>query len=214
VLNIIKRVCLLAEFVDDRLVDRPIPLDAEALRDFAQFAQYGSGEKNAFEGREREWYAKATAHVLRLAATLTLMEWALTTETEKPGTITAETMKAAIKLVQDYFWPHARACLRQLGLSERHAHARSALKWIRVRKVMEVSREDVRRDALAQKLDASQTDELLVGLCNSGWIREKISQEPLGRGKPARRWEVNPMLHNTPHCRVAENAENGTEGEQ
>jgi hypothetical protein len=129
-LNIIKRVCALAEFADDRLVDRPIPLNAEGLAQFVQFAQWVDKEKSAFEGREREWFAKATAHVLRLAATLTLMEWALTTEIDKPVAITAKTMKSAIVLVGDYFWPHARACLRQIGLTERHSDARRVLKWV------------------------------------------------------------------------------------
>jgi hypothetical protein len=48
----------------------------------------------------------------------------LTTEIDKPPIITGETMKAAIKLVQDYFWPNARACLRQIGLTERHGSSR------------------------------------------------------------------------------------------
>jgi hypothetical protein len=61
VLNIIKRVCLLAEFTDDqRLVDRPIPLDDGGLAQFVQFRQWVDKEKTAFEGREREWFAKAT----------------------------------------------------------------------------------------------------------------------------------------------------------
>jgi Protein of unknown function (DUF3987) len=116
--NIISRILTLAEFTQEgRLVSHSIGLDPEAAAEFAQFAQFAHREKSAFEGREREWFAKATAHVLRLANTLTYVEWALTTDTAKPVAVNKTTMLAAIKLVRDYFWPHARACLRLIGLN-------------------------------------------------------------------------------------------------
>ena len=110
---------------------------SEAAGRFAQFAQFAHREKSAFEGREREWFAKATAHVLRLANTLTYVEWALTTDFGKPVTINKATIEAAIGLVRNYFWPHARACLRLIGLTERHTNARRALLWIRAKERIE-----------------------------------------------------------------------------
>src|SRR5262249_15740875 len=110
ILNIVSRLLMLAEFTEEgELIPRFINLDPAAAAEFAQFAQFAQQEKNAFEGREREWFAKATAHVLRLANTLTHVEWALTTDVIKPVSINKTTMKAAITLVGDYFWPHARA---------------------------------------------------------------------------------------------------------
>jgi hypothetical protein len=77
ILNITLRILTLAEFTQEgRLVPHSISLDPGAAAEFAQFAQFAQQEKNAFEGREREWFAKATAHVLRLANTLTFVEWA------------------------------------------------------------------------------------------------------------------------------------------
>jgi hypothetical protein len=111
--NIISRILTLAEITrEGRLVSHSIDLDAEAAVEFAQFAHQ---EKSAFEGRDREWFAKANAHVLRLANTLVHVEWALTTDTTKPVFVNKTTMLAAIRLVRDYFWPHARACLRLIG---------------------------------------------------------------------------------------------------
>src|SRR5262245_64125182 len=98
-----------------------------------------------------------------------------------------------IRLVREYFWPHARASLRQIGLTERHVNARRALRWIRARGKTEISLEDVRRDALGQKLDAEQTATLLETLARSGWVRElKTASTPRG-GRPRQRWQVNPL---------------------
>ena len=147
--NIISRILTLAELTQEgRLVSHSIGLDFEAAGRFAQFAQFAHREKSAFEGREREWFAKATAHVLRLANTLTYVEWALTTDSTKPVTVNKATIEAAIRLVRDYFWPHARACLRLIGLTEKHTNARRALLWIRAKERIEVSREEIRRYAL------------------------------------------------------------------
>ena len=206
--NILSRANKLAEYdADGRLIPLVISLDAEATEEFAQFAQFAQQEKNALEGREREWFAKATAHVMRLAGTITYLEWGLTLDLNKPDAITRATISAAITLVLKYFWPHARACLRQTGLTEKHANARRALFWMRAKDKQEVSREDIRRDALSQRLDAKETTELLTSLCTSGWLREEITPAgPLG-GKPVRRWLVNPILFKHPVAETALNAE-------
>jgi hypothetical protein len=86
IFNILKRTDEVAQFTaDGYLVDRPAQLDAEALAQFTQLAQWADKEKSAYEGREREWFAKTTAHVLRLAGTITFMEWGLTTERAAAG---------------------------------------------------------------------------------------------------------------------------------
>lgn len=206
--NILLRILTLAEFDGGgSLLRLFIGLDHDATEGFAQFAQFAQQEKSAFEGREREWFAKATAHVLRLALTLTYIEWALNGESEKPKAITGTAMKAAIRLVGDYFWPHARACLRLIGLTDRHSHARQALLWIRAKGRNAVSREDIRRDALSQRLDATQTDALLKSLCDSGWLREEVTAARPQGGKPVRRWLVNQKLHKHPTALTAETAE-------
>jgi hypothetical protein len=112
--------------------------------------------------------------------------------TTKPMAVNKTTMAAAIRLVRDYFWPHARACLRLIGLTERHTNARRALLWIRAKGKTEVSREEIRRDALSQRLDAEETADLLAALCKSGWLREEATEPGPQGGKPARRWLVKP----------------------
>jgi hypothetical protein len=193
ILNALKRLDGLAEFADGRLVRRSIELTKDALAQFEQFRQFVHAEKEAVEGRDREWLAKAPAHALRLAGTLCLLDWAMLGG-EQPTGIAVGPMAAAIRLVRDYFWPHARASLRQIGLTERHVNARRVLRWIRARGKTEVSLQDVRRDALGQKLDAEQTATLLEALTRSGWVRELEADGPPKRGRPPRRWQVNPNL--------------------
>jgi hypothetical protein len=208
IFNIISRILTLAEFTQEGgLILRFISLDAEAAGGFAQFAQFAHEQKNSFEGREREWFAKATAHVLRLANTLTHVEWALTIDAAKPVIVNKATMQATIRLVRDYFWPHARACLRLIGLTERHTNERRVLLWIRAKGKTEVSREEIRRDALSQRLDANETTALLTALSKSGWLREEVTEPGPQGGKPAHRWLVNPKLLRDPVAQTALTAE-------
>src|SRR5262249_58696239 len=99
----------------------------------------------------------------------------------RPVSINLRTMQAAITLVRDYFWPHARACLRQIGLTERHANARRVLRWIKATHKQEVSREEVRREGLGKTLDADQTQAVIASLCDAGWLRP-VTTMTAGRG--------------------------------
>jgi hypothetical protein len=147
----------------------------------------------SLSGREREWMAKAEQHMLRLSGVLAMVDWALTQKPE-PTKILCKYVKHAERLVLDYFWPHSRACLRQVGLTDRHADARLALSYIKTHGLDVVSREQIRRDALSQRLDADQTEALLEHLCRAGWLR-RLPGHTGERGRPAIRYEVNPRLH-------------------
>jgi hypothetical protein len=192
------------------LIPRYLPLSEEAREQFEQFRQSLHAGKRSLDGREREWWAKGTAHVLRLAGTLTYMDWAMhigpmvngdardrfqqmLQRAAEPPEIKPDVMTSAVRLWREYFWPHARACLRQAGLSDRHRDARRVLKWLQAQGQLTVSREDIRRDALGQQLDAEGTEKLLDALAKSGWLRRE-AMEHKGRGRPANRWLVNPKL--------------------
>jgi hypothetical protein len=109
----------------------------------------------------------------------------------EPREVGEEFMSAAIRLAKEYFWPHARAALRQIGLTDRHRNARRVLRWIAAHGKHEVSREDIRRDAVSQSLDAEQTQDLIDAIGRWGWLREDSTRTP---GRTRRRWRVNPKL--------------------
>jgi hypothetical protein len=154
--------------------------------------------------------------VLRLAGTLAYLAWAISlgapptngldgiTGALEPKTIDEQFMTAAIRLWLDFFWPHARAALRLIGSSDRHREARRVLRWIKVHGKREVSREDIRREALGQKLDAEQTQGLLDSLEKAGWMKKDTTKTG---GRSKHRWTINPRLFLDQPAETAESAE-------
>jgi len=147
----------------DTFIPKHVPLSDEAVEAFEEFRQFLHAGKAALDGREREWWSKGAAHVLRLAGTLCYLDWAMEGGSE-PTAVTAGFMSSAVRLWHEYFWPHSRAALRQVGTTERHANARRALRWMNAKGKAEVSLMDVRREALGHRLDADQTADLLASL--------------------------------------------------
>ena len=87
------------------------------------------------------------------------------------------------------------AVFDRAGPSDRDRKARQVIGWIRAHEATEISREDVRRDALRQKVNAAGADEVIEALEEAGVLREVDDEEDYrGRGRPARRWQVNPAL--------------------
>ena len=123
---------------------------------------------------------------------------------EDPRQVEAQFIIAAVKLVRDYFWPHARAALRQIGLSERHATSRRILRWIKAKDLYEISIKDIRRDALGSAPDAEQTLTMLAELERTGWLRETTIKTG---GRDKRRWAVNSKLFPGRTAETAETAE-------
>jgi hypothetical protein len=177
---------------DGNFAPKAVPLAPDALAAFEEFRQLVHRTKQGLDGREREWLAKAQAHALRLAGTLEFLGWAFAGG-EEPKQISVRSVNAAIALVHDYFWPHSRASLRQIGLSERHANARRALRWLAAERRAEFSREDIRVHALGRTQDAGQTETLIETLVKAGWCKES-AHERKGAGRPPRRWVTNAKL--------------------
>jgi hypothetical protein len=189
----LQRLIDLPDMDGDTFTPRNVPLADEALEGFEQFRQFLHDGKAALDGREREWWSKGATHVLRLAGTLCYLDWAMEGGPE-PAAVTAAFMSSAVTLWCGYFWPHSRAALRQVGISDKHANARSALRWIAANDKAEVSREDIRRDALSQRLDAKATGELIDSLVDAGWLRKAEPPDAGRRGRKPQRWSVNPFL--------------------
>ena len=196
IINAFGRLASLQAGDDEAFAPRSVPLTADARQVFAQFAQFAHQERQLLDGRDREYWCKGTGHVLRLSGTLCFLEWAWSGGAE-PQAIEARHVESAVLLWKGYLWPHGRAALRLVGLTDKHGHARTVLRWLHAGNKATVSREEVRREALAQRLDAGETQALLDMLVRAGWLREapvKVS----GPGRPPRRWEVNPRLFEVP----------------
>jgi hypothetical protein len=190
ILDALMRIVNLPADEDGVFAPRTVDLSAEAVSVFEAFRTFLAQAKSDLDGREREWAAKGGTHVLRLAGTLAYLDWAMLGSPE-PQSIGEKYVEAAVRLWRHYFWPHSRAALRQIGLSEKHTNARRALAWIRANQKTEVSLQDIRQDALGRRLDAEQTRGLLDGLVRAGWLK-LVTKKTAGRS--VHRWQVNPQL--------------------
>src|SRR5215472_16195746 len=188
--NALTRIVDLPTGDDGVFAPRTVDLSAEGLSAFETFRALLAQAKADLDGREREWAAKGATHVLRLCATLAYLDWAMQGGAE-PQAIDEQYVAAAVRLWRDYFWPHSRPALRQIGLTEKHTNGRRALCWIRTNRKAEVSLQDIRQDALGRRLDAELTRSLLDGLVRAGWLK-LVTKKTAGRA--VHRWQVNPQL--------------------
>jgi hypothetical protein len=186
---------------EENFVPRTIPLSLESREVFEDYRRFVDRTKRSTEGREQQWLAKSETHALRLAGVLAYLDWADASSGGgmesisaglEPNQIDARFMIDAVTLVREYFWPHARAALRQIGLTDRHRHIRRVLRWARANERDELSLRDIRREALAHSIDVEETRNLVDRMIAAGWLRAEET-EPTG-GRPKERWQVNPQL--------------------
>ena len=116
---------------------RTISLSHAARARFEDYRVWVDGVKRGLEGREQQWLVKSESQALRLASTLTYLVWASLDDGSdtgvgrinagmEPDAVPEFCMVAATQLLREYFWPHARAALRQIGLTDRYRHLRRA----------------------------------------------------------------------------------------
>ena len=79
IINAIMRIVGLegAHGADGEFAPRSVPLSTAATETFEQLRQFVHAGKHSLDGREREWWSKTPAHVLRLAGTLAYLNWAM-----------------------------------------------------------------------------------------------------------------------------------------
>ena len=151
------------------------------------------------------WLGKGRGTVARLAGVLELLAWSAPGSSVPPGPIGRATAERAVRLWSDYFRPQARALFHHSVPGECERLARRVARWLRRRGLTEVSREQVRTEALDRRVDAAETDQVLYRLQGAGILRHVLYTAPL-RGRPPNRWWVNPRLTTTLSAGNAGNA--------
>ena len=153
--------------------DRPLVLafDHHAATFFDGFCERLHEDAQLAEGLEAGWLGKGRGTVARLAGLLALLAWSGTGQLAPPTIVDETYVRQAIELWSGYFRPQARAVFTQCGRTDRDRLARRAVKWLRAQAFQLVSREDLRRDALGQAIDAGETDRLIARLEQAGVLR-------------------------------------------
>lgn len=172
---------------------RLLVFDELALHAFDHFMRAQHAETQAMEGLEAGWLGKGPGTVARLAAILMLLSWSEYESPVPPATIDRERIGHAIGLWTRYFKPHARAVFNQAGRTDRDRQARRAVRWLRASGFEEVSREQIRCEALSYSVDAEGADKVIARLEQGGILR-RVTVEGRRPGRPSRRWAVNPAL--------------------
>lgn len=176
-------------------VEHPIylSLDPEAFALFDDFMRELHRGAREFDRLENGWIGKGRGTIVRLAGVLTLLAWSEQEPGTPPQPIGRDALSGAIELWNGYFWPHARTVFNRAGRTERDRDARKVLRWLRQTRMPAVTRQDIRRDALGQTVDAAEADRVALRLEDAGVLRlDEVRRE--GRGRPVKQWLVNPRL--------------------
>jgi hypothetical protein len=132
---------------------------------------------------------------VRLIGCLALLDWSVAAASRAaPGPVGREVVERGIALWTDYLRPHARAVLELATPDDIDRKARHVLRWLRGRGALEVSREEIRCDALGRSVNAAGAERVLQRLQSAGFVKQLLYSMPSHGGRPPNRWEVNPRL--------------------
>lgn len=146
------------------------------------------------DGLESAWIGKAPGVIVRLAGLLCLMDWAQQTNAQPPDGVEERHVEQAHAVWSGYFWPHAQAVFGSCGTTVADRRTRRVARWLRRMRPAAVSREEIRREALCQTVDADTAEDLIERLQRYGALRPVPAQGSAGGGPRKRRWAVNPEL--------------------
>ncbi|MCX7362338.1 MAG: DUF3987 domain-containing protein [Alphaproteobacteria bacterium] len=194
IVALLQRIAALASHREQPCV---VPFDAGAARRLEALMQAirqrtDAAEEEGLGDAAVEWIGRGVATVVRLAGVLSLMEWAESGAEGLP--VGVRHIKAAHELWSAYHLPHALAVFDRAGARPGDQAARRVVRWLGRVRVPQISREDVRREALCQSVDAAGAEEVLARLEAGGVLRPLPATGSTRGGPRRRRWEVNPAV--------------------
>lgn len=192
VLTLLRR---LLEAIDTSSQPHLLVVDRSGAAAFDAFLARLDREIRQAEGLEAAWLGKGRGTVACLAGTFSLLRWSAGNSDEPPQHIGRESVEHAVALWSDYYRPHARAFLQRALPTDLECQARRVVRWLRAEGRASLSREDVRRTALGQMVDAREADRVLARLVEGGVLRRLTANSRPQGGRPALRWQVNPAAH-------------------
>jgi hypothetical protein len=184
----------IANFAGDRRTPGYIPLDAEAIQRLEELLAELRARAGATDGVEAEWIAKGVSTVVRLAGLLALMQRAEVEPEPDYTAVEARHLEAAYELWLGYYLPQAQAVFDRGGVVGCERAARRVARWLKRMRAPEISREDVRRQALCQTVNAEGAEDVLARLEAGGVLRPLQASGSDKGGPRRRRWAVHPEL--------------------
>ncbi|HYX04730.1 MAG TPA: DUF3987 domain-containing protein, partial [Reyranella sp.] len=166
----------------------------EAAKAFDGFLSLLHRDLAHAEGLEADWMGKGSGTVARLAGILELLAWSGSESGAVPKTVGAPAVEAAIRLWSDYLRPHAVQVLLRAGPTDLMRQSRRVVRWLAGHRRSEVTREEIRTQALSRSVNAGRADLVIGHLSAGGVLRLMTHASGSQGGRPPLRWRVNPAL--------------------
>jgi hypothetical protein len=170
-----------------------LPLDRDGIIVLQQAAQRWHGVARQTQGQIGSWYARAAGQALRLAGLRELCEWALTGNQERPLTISAASMQAAINAVDTFFAPMAQRVLGPVGGVQVSRDAAELARLIARDGELIINRRILQRNLPKRLKVETVFKEAFKALEKGFWVRP-LPREEGDLGRPRADYEVNPRL--------------------
>jgi hypothetical protein len=179
---------------DDAPAAGRIDLSGAAAEAFDPFVR-GMKERAAEGfGGMGEWLGKAPGHCLRLATTLTLLDWSLGPANGEPQAIEREHVERAVRLVESYFLPMARRTFGDAAIPEQELNAMTLARWLRERQSARFNAREARAQIRGRLRAAADMDRACATLVEAGLIRPHLARSGTSKGRLRRDFEVNPAV--------------------
>lgn len=175
-----------------------IPLTDEAEDRLEAFARDMVWRSHEASGLLAGTLGKARGHALRLSAVIEHLWWCGGTTAAEPKVISPEALTAAADLLNAYFIPMAERVFGDASIPVIERRAMLLARHLKQNQLAEFNARDVRRQIGGLLRDAANMDAACNQLIEGGLIRPRFERAGEGKGRPARNYEVNPIIFRRP----------------
>ncbi len=175
-------------------------VDERGLNAFDAFLPRLHAAQCEADGAEAAWLGKGHGTVARLAGVLALLSWSESGAPGAPGHIGAEEMDVRRDCGPTTSGRTPAPCSITWCRLQRDRQVRQVVRWLKTSGQTDVSREEVRREALHSSVNASDAEQLLYRLRDAGFVQRISYESSRMGGRPPNRWWVNPALATREVC--------------
>jgi hypothetical protein len=151
----------------------------------------------------KSFAGKMDGALLRLSLASELVQWAMRGGAE-PTTISARTVAAAAKWVDDYAKPMAMRVYGDASLPPVERNAAILARYILKNRFSRINKQELKRSPHKSHLPTMRTadpmDEALRYLCDAGWLIEDSKREGATPGRKRGDYIVNPAIYEAGHA--------------
>ncbi|MEQ1609879.1 MAG: DUF3987 domain-containing protein [Hyphomonadaceae bacterium] len=176
----------------------PMCFSPQAAAEFFKLRQHVRKLEAEHVGKVHNWIGKGPGLVARLAAVLTIVDWASHGIGEPPREVSVEVVKQACELWAQYLLPMTKRAFGDASRPETERKAVALLKEIRKRCSVSspmVNARDIQRGWKVEGLrEAKPLHEVLSYLHDAGWLMLKVNDDDIRKGRQRGDWWINPAL--------------------